>query len=179
MEKKYNIERVNFLIVEDNKHMSVMVKTILIAFGARNIVEASDGADAFKKLKNYAADIIICDWVMQPLDGIDFIRLVRTGKDSPNPYVPIIMLTGHTEMHHVLEARDTGANEFLAKPVSAKKLFSRIRAIIENNRPFFRTKVYFGPDRRRKDSASHSGLDKRNKQTEAIAAQPILGVTLD
>ena len=179
MEKKYNIERVNFLIVEDNQNMSAMVKTLLIAFGARNIVLASDGADAFQKLKHFAADIIICDWVMQPLDGMDFVRLIRTGKDSPNPFIPIIMLTGYTEMHRVLEARDVGANEFLAKPVSAKKLYSRIKAIIEHNRPFFRTKVYFGPDRRRKASATHSGLDKRNKETKAIAAQQIFTVSKD
>ena len=99
--KEYNIERVNFLIVEDNKHMSMLIKTILATLGVREAMEAADGADAFKVLRHFAADIIICDWVMQPLDGLDFVRLVRTGKDSPNPYVPIIMLTGYTEMNRV------------------------------------------------------------------------------
>ncbi|MEK7246656.1 MAG: response regulator [Pseudomonadota bacterium] len=173
----YNIERLNFLIVDDNKHMCVLIKTILNAFGVRNVVEASDGADAFKALRHFPADIIICDWVMQPLDGLDFVRLVRTGKDSPNPYVPVIMLTGHTEMHRVVEAREAGATEFLAKPVSPKKLYARIRSIIESQRNFIKTKSYFGPDRRRQKMASFKGAERRMKQGETIAVQRMLNVT--
>lgn len=104
-----------FLVVDDNKHMRALVKTILHSLGTKNVVEAADGADAFKELRHFPADIIICDWNMSPLDGLDFVRLVRTGKDSPNPFAAIIMLTGHTEMHRVVEARDAGVHEFLAK----------------------------------------------------------------
>ena len=174
--KEYNIERVNFLIVEDNKHMSMLIKTILATLGVREAMEAADGADAFKVLRHFAADIIICDWVMQPLDGLDFVRLVRTGKDSPNPYVPIIMLTGYTEMNRVTKFATQASTNFAA--VSAKKLFSRIRAIIEHNRPFIKTKTYFGPDRRRQALASYKGSERRKKQGETIAAQQILNVTL-
>lgn len=173
----YNLERLNFLIVDDNKHMCVLVKTILNAFGVRNVVEAVDGADAFKALKQFPADIIICDWVMQPLDGLDFVRLVRTGKDSPNPYVPVIMLTGHTEMHRVVEAREAGVSEFLAKPVSPKKLYARIRSVIEHQRNFIKTKSYFGPDRRRQSLASYKGSERRSKSADTIAVQGILNVT--
>ena len=176
MPADYNIERLNFLIVDDNKHMCTLVKTILNAFGVRNVVEAVDGADAFKVLKHFPADIIICDWVMQPLDGLDFVRLVRTGKDSPNPYVPVIMLTGHTEMHRVMEAREAGVSEFLAKPVSPKKLYARIRSIIEHQRNFVKTKAYFGPDRRRQNLVSYKGGERRKKKGEIIAVQPILNV---
>ena len=174
---EYNIERLNFLIVDDNKHMCLLVKSILNAFGVRNVVEASDGADAFKALKHFPADIIICDWVMQPLDGLDFVRLVRTGKDSPNPYVPVIMLTGHTEMHRVVEAREAGANEFLAKPVSPMKLYARITSIIERQRNFVKTKTYFGPDRRRQKLASYKGSERRKAKAETITVAPILNVT--
>ena len=158
----------NFLVVDDNKHMRALVKGILHALGAKAIVDATDGADAFKELKHFPADIIICDWNMDPLDGLDFTRLVRTGGDSPNPYVPIIMLTGHTEMNRVMEARDSGVHEFLAKPISAMGLYSRVRSIIENPRSFVRTKAYFGPDRRRKDSENYNGTDRR-KSDEATA----------
>jgi DNA-binding response OmpR family regulator len=157
----YNLERLNFLIVDDNKHMRALVKSILHALGAKNVLDASDGADAFKELRHYPADIIICDWNMDPLDGLDFTRLVRTGNDSPNPFVPIIMLTGHTEMNRVVEARDSGIHEFLAKPISAKGLYSRIRAIIEHPRPFVRAGLYFGPDRRRRALASYMGPERR------------------
>ncbi len=162
----YNLERLNFLIVDDNKHMRALVKSILHALGAKNVLDASDGADAFKELRHYPADIIICDWNMDPLDGLDFTRLVRTGNDSPNPFVPIIMLTGHTEMNRVVEARDSGIHEFLAKPISAKGLYSRIRAIIEHPRPFVRAGLYFGPDRRRRELASYMGAERRKDANE-------------
>ena len=158
----YNLERLNFLIIDDNKHMRALIKSILHALGAKNILDAGDGADAFKQLRHFPADIILCDWSMDPLDGLDFTRLVRTGKDSPNPFVPIIMLTGHTEMNRVVEARDAGVHEFLAKPISATGLYARIRAIIENPRPFVRSGPYFGPDRRRKQKKSnYHGPDRR------------------
>ncbi len=162
----YNLERLNFLVVDDNKHMRALVKTILHALGSKNVLEAADGADAFKELRHFPADIIICDWNMSPLDGLDFVRLVRTGKDSPNPFAAIIMLTGHTEMHRVVEARDAGVHEFLAKPISAKGLYSRIRSIIERPRPFIRTVTYFGPDRRRRQ------LDWKGKERRKVVAKP-------
>jgi two-component system, chemotaxis family, chemotaxis protein CheY len=159
-ENNYNLERLNFLIVDDNKHMRALVKGILHALGSKNIREASDGADAFKELRHFPADLIICDWNMSPLDGLDFVKLVRTGGDSPNPYVPIIMLTGHTELVKVIEARDSGVHEFLAKPISAKALYARIRTIIEKPREFIKTKRYFGPDRRR-NQGDYKGNERR------------------
>ncbi|HEY9163652.1 MAG TPA: response regulator [Magnetovibrio sp.] len=157
----YNLSRLNFLIVDDNKHMRALVKSILHALGVKSVLEAGDGADAFKELRHFPADVIICDWNMSPLDGLDFVRMVRTASDSPNPFVPIIMLTGHTEMNRVMEARDSGVHEFLAKPISAKKLYSRIRSIIENPRPFVRAGIYFGPDRRRKLNPNYNGSERR------------------
>ena len=102
---------------------------------------------------------------MDPLDGLDFTRLGRTGKDSPNPFVPIIMLTGHTEMNRVMEAREPGVHEFLAKPISAKGLYTKVRSIIERPRPFIRTPQYFGPDRRRRQSTKYNGPERRKAET--------------
>ncbi len=167
----YNLERLNFLIVDDNKHMRALVKSILHALGVKNCVEATDGADAFKELRHYPADVIICDWSMSPLDGMDFVRLVRTGKDSPNPFVPIIMLTGHTEMNRVMEARDAGVHEFLAKPISAKSLYARVRSIIERPRPFIRAGMYFGPDRRRRENPNYKGKERRKENLESGGAE--------
>jgi len=71
------------------------------------------------------------------------------------------MLTGHTEMNRVVEARDAGVHEFLAKPISVKGLYSRIRSIIERPRPFVRAGLYFGPDRRRRDNPAYMGGERR------------------
>ena len=165
----YNLSRLNFLIVDDNRHMRALVKTILHSLGSRLVAEAGDGADAFKELRLFPADIIICDWNMSPLDGLDFVRLVRTAKDSPNPLVPIVMLTGHTEMARVIEARDAGVHEFLAKPISAKGLYFKIRSIVDSQRPFLRTSSFFGPDRRRNKTV-FKGKERRKSKPEAAAS---------
>ncbi len=125
------LQHLSVLVVDDNRHMLNLVKTILHAIGIKNVRLASDAAEAFNELKHCPADIIITDWNMAPLDGLDFVRLIRKGSDSPNPSVPIIMLTGRTEMRLVLEAHREGVNEVLAKPVSIEAIYSRIRAITD------------------------------------------------
>ena len=167
---RYVLDNISVLVIDDNKHMSNLVVEILHALGVKNTCQAGDAAKAFQELKHFMADVIIVDWHMEPLDGLDFVRLVRTAKDSPNPYVPIIMLSGYTEFRRITEARDAGINEFLAKPISAKSLYQRIAAIIDNPRPFIRSKSYFGPDRRRQDSGPPRGVNERRKGADEAAA---------
>jgi len=145
-----DLSRLNVLIADDSAPMRSLIKQLLHAFGIKNIRECSDGSDALQEMRSFPADVIITDWAMEPVDGMDLTRLLRTAHDSPNPFIPIIMLSGHTERHRIMEARDAGINEFLAKPISASALHSRIELIIEQPRPFVRTKKYTGPDRRRK-----------------------------
>mgnify|MGYP003388179260 FL=1 len=171
----YNLERLNILVIDDNKHMRALIKSILNALGVRNVLEASDGADAFKELRHFPADMIICDWAMDPLDGVDFTRMVRTASDSGNPFLPIIMLTGFTEMVRVVDARDSGVTEFLAKPVSATKLYGRIKSIIEHPRPFVKTtgmNAYFGPNRRRDRRTTYNGAERRSKMATVVPGDP-------
>lgn len=161
MAAEYNLEKLNILIVEDNKHMQILLKEILRSFRINQIRVADDGADGIKELKSFATDIVICDWNMQPIDGLDFTRMVRTSSDSSNPYVPIILLTGHTESSRVMEARDAGITEFLAKPVSAVGLYKRICAVVDRPRQFIKTSRYTGPDRRRMDATDLNNRGRR------------------
>ena len=141
----YNIEKVNFLVVEDSDHMRSLVRNILNALGAHFIREARDVAGAYEILSAFPVDIVICDWQMSPVSGLDFVKQLRSAA-SPHRFMPIIMLTAHSEMKRVTEARDAGVNEFVIKPIAAKTLYTRIREIIKNPRPFIETKDYFGPD---------------------------------
>lgn len=166
---RYVLENVNVLVLDDNRHMRQLVESILHALGVKHVCQASDAPQAFKELQHFNADVLIVDWHMEPLDGLDFVRLVRTAKDSANPYVPIIMLSGYTEYRRVTEARDAGVNEFLAKPISAKALYQRFASIIDNPRPFIRTKSYFGPDRRRQDMGPPRGTSERRKDEEKLS----------
>ena len=98
---------------------------------------------------------------MEPTDGLEFVKFLRNDEKSPNPYVPIIMLTGHGDRDRVCEARDAGINMFMAKPVSAKALYERLVWMINHPLPFIRTAEYFGPDRRRKDMGPPEGVRER------------------
>src|SRR5579872_6885492 len=106
-------ELMKILLVDDNHHMRVLLTEILRAIGVKLIFEASDGAEALQMLRGHPIDIVMTDLAMQPLDGIDFVRLLRNSSDSPNPMVPVIMITGHSTMRRVGEARDVGVTEFL------------------------------------------------------------------
>ena len=151
----------SLLVVDDNRHMLKLVKQVLHSLGIRRVILATDGVDAFKEMRHTAIDIVICDLAMEPIDGLDFTRLVRTAPDSPDPFVPIVMLTGHTERGTVKQARDAGITEFLAKPISARNLYSRLVEVIENPRLFIRSKSYTGPCRRRADMA-FKGPERRH-----------------
>lgn len=163
----YDLEPLKVMIVDDNRHMRRLVKSILTALGVQDVAEAGSGGQAIKRLNDFEADLLIVDWKMSPMDGISFTRHVRNDDDSPNIYVPIIMLTGHTEADRVAEARDAGVTEFLAKPVSALQLFQRIRTIIEAPRQYVRTADYFGPDRRRRNDLDYIGTERRRQRGEA------------
>jgi YesN/AraC family two-component response regulator len=96
------------------------------------------------------------------MTGLDFTKQVRTSAQSPNPFVPIIMLSGHTHIDYVRQARDAGVNEFLAKPVSVTAILTRLISVIEHPRPYVRTKAYFGPCRRRRSNGEYAGPERRD-----------------
>src|SRR3954464_11174666 len=102
---RYDLLRV--LLVDDNHHMRLLLTEILRALGVRHIYEASDGAEGLQTLRNTPVDIIMTDLAMQPLDGIDFVRLLRATKGA-SQRTPVIMITGHSTLQRVKEARNAG-----------------------------------------------------------------------
>jgi CheY-like chemotaxis protein len=100
----YRFDRLKILVVDDNQHMRKLVATILQAFGTTQIFEAPDGEHAWAVLRATNPDVVMLDWQMEGMNGLDFARMVRTSPNSPNPFVPIIMLTGHTHVDHVRQA---------------------------------------------------------------------------
>ncbi len=164
MAKKYDLSDLSFLLIDDNNYMISIVKTLLRGFGVHEIHEAHDAAEAFEEFRNVPIDIILLDYAMDTLDGIEFARMVRTADDTPNPYIPIVMLSAYSERYRVTDARDVGITEFLRKPICAQDLHERIIQVIENPRPFIRSPKYFGPDRRRIDSSNYKGDERRKAE---------------
>ncbi|MFQ5957840.1 MAG: response regulator [Alphaproteobacteria bacterium] len=139
-------ERLSVLIVDDNEHTVALITKILRTFGVRSISATADGASALRFLTRKSVDLVICDWEMRPLDGLEFTKLVRKAPESPNPFVPIIMLTGHTEIDRVVKARNAGVNDFVAKPVSPAVLLSRMVSVLDGWSDFIKAGNCLGPD---------------------------------
>ena len=148
--KRYNLTKLEVMLVEDNAFMRRLMRGILRELGIRKVRDAEDFDTALNIHQVSGLDLVFTNWSPE-LNVLDFLKTVRRGDESPNPEVPIIVITAFTEVHHVLAGRDAGCNEFLAKPVSAETIYQRICNVIENQRPFIRSEHFVGPDRRRKN----------------------------
>lgn len=157
----YQFQNITVLIVEDNLPMLELAKSLMQAFGVKNVITAKHGEEGFKKYCDYNPDIIISDWMMKPIDGISLARRVRNDPASPNKFVPFILMTGFSEKRRVMQARDAGVTEFLVKPFTARDLYKRLYQIIERPRQFVRSEDFFGPDRRRKNDVNYDGPQRR------------------
>lgn len=156
------LDQLKILLVDDNQHMRVLLIELLRAVGINKVYEAADGAEGLQMMRSHPVDIVLTDLAMEPLDGIDFVRLIRNSSDSPNQMIPIIMITGHLTMRRIQEARDAGVNEFVAKPITARNVLERLQIIIDHPRPFVRTDDFFGPDRRRRNDPNYTGPWRRS-----------------
>jgi len=157
----YDLSVLTAMFVDDSPYMRKLIHDLLILMGIGKVITANDGESALKIYKDNAPDLLITDGSMEPMDGFEFVRRIRMDKDNPNPFVPIIMLSGHVEMANIERARDNGVTEYLAKPVSADSLMTRVISVIERPRQFVRVGAYFGPDRRRHTDDVFFGDNKR------------------
>ena len=172
---RIDFNRLRFLVIDDNAHMRRILRTLLHGFGAREVHEAEDGASGLEAFTHCVPDIVITDWAMPIFDGLELTQMIRQPGANANPYVAIIMLTGHSERNRVEAARDAGVTEFLAKPISAKGLYQRVVNVVANPRPFIKSKTYFGPDRRRSVSQNYAGPERRKGgKADVIRQAPLV-----
>lgn len=157
----YQFHKITILVVEDSQPMLELVKKLLLTFGVGTVVTALNGEQGFQKYLESNPDIVLADWMMKPVDGISLARRIRNDPKTPNPFVPIILMSGFTERRRVFHARDSGITEFLAKPFTARDLYKRIHQIVERPRQFVRSEDFFGPDRRRRVDLAHRGPFRR------------------
>lgn len=152
------------LVAEDDFMMGRVTRDMLAVLGMPNVDVVRSGQEAIQALYRKEYDILICDWVMHPMSGLELTRYLRTELASPNRLIPIIMLTGKSERKDIEAARDAGITEYLVKPFTAAALAERIKTVIEDPRPFIIVKNYKGPDRRRKRNAPPDGTERRRRR---------------
>ena len=161
--KLYDLSNLRVLVVDDNRFMRTVIVNILKSFGVEHIAQAPDGEKALHDVRELELDLIFTDWEMARVSGFELIRSVRADRRNPNHMVPIIMVTANTFKESIMQARDAGVTELLAKPISASSLYKRIASVIETPRDFVRTGDFFGPDRRRRVDPSYNGEDRRSE----------------
>lgn len=163
------------LVVEDTQPMQKLLVSVLEALGIRNVETANNGQDAFRTFCRHNHDIVLSDWQMEPLDGIELTRMIRKHQLSPNKMVPLILITGYSAWPRVEEARDAGVTEFLVKPFTAHDLARRVAHVINKPRDFIETQDFFGPDRRRRDAdtAGYNGTLRREEDHLKKMRRPI------
>lgn len=172
MVRAATLEKVSFLVVEHNLHMRNLLTLILRSFRAKDIITAVDGSNAFQALGAVIPDMVITSLEMSPMDGLEFTRKLRRDRNAPDPFIPILMVSAYSAPERVAAAREAGVNEFLIKPFTAKAFYSRLHAMIYHPRRFVRTRVYFGPDRRRHENVFLGKCRRGKEPTSAKIIQP-------
>lgn len=152
--------------------MLTLTSSLLKIFGFENVITASDAEIAFEKFCKYDPDLVLTDWQMEPFDGLELVRRIRTNPSSPNRFVPVIMMTGYSHRMRVESSRDAGVTEFLVKPFRAKDLYARIEQLIERPRQFVEAQEFFGPDRRRRKPDDYKGPKRRDVDSENSKNDP-------
>jgi len=150
------------LVVDDSPNMLKLLRTLLRALGTGAPFEAVSAAEALRLLNDVPVDVVITDLAMKPVSGLDLVKALRAHPRAAVRRLPIVMLTGHTDAELVLEARDAGIDDFLAKPVAVKTLGERLARIVTSRRPFVATPAYTGPERRVR-SRPVDGPDRRRR----------------
>lgn len=157
----YKFENISVLIVDRQPAIVELIKGVLTMFGVKDVLTCTDGKSGLKTFKGRKPDLLIVDWDLAGINGIEFTKKVR--QDPVNPYVPIIFTTALSSVKRVAVARDSGITEFLRKPFTAEALYKRIEAIIEKPRPFVLSEKFTGPDRRRRSDKGFKGADRRGQ----------------
>lgn len=159
----YKFEKITVLVVENSHAMFELTKSVLNTFGVNHVHSAYGFNEGLNTFHNLNPDLVIIDWLSEPLNGLELTKKIRSDPSTPNPFVPIILMSGYSVKKRVLTARDSGITSFLAKPFTAKMLYKRIEELIEFPRQFVKNEHYFGPDRRRPRTGEYAGSERRSE----------------
>ena len=120
----------NVLIVDDYKTMLRIIRNLLKQLGFNNVDEATDGSMALQKLRDKDYGLVISDWNMEPMTGIQLLREVRA--DSKLKNLPFIMITAESKTENVVAAKEAGVNNYIVKPFNAATLKTKLSSVLGN-----------------------------------------------
>lgn len=160
----YKFDKLSVLVVEDSPPMLEVMVNALKLLGVGHVFQARNGESGYQVYVKERPDVVLTDWEMEPVDGLEMVKWIRRNNTSPKRTVPIIMMTGYAASARVASARDKGITEFLVKPFTANELARRLAYVIDSPRDFVETEEFFGPDRRRRKALDYQGPERRSEE---------------
>ncbi len=118
----------NVLVVDDYKTMLRILRNLLSQLSFTNIDEATDGSMALQKLRQADFGLVISDWNMEPMTGIQLLREVRA--DDKLKHIPFIMITAESKSENVISAKEAGVSNYIVKPFNAETLKSKLVSVL-------------------------------------------------
>lgn len=117
----------NVLVVDDADTMRRIVCNLLRGLGMKNLREAENGTVALQELKVKKADLVVSDWNMPVMSGIELLRAIRADDELKN--IPVLMVTAEAKKENIIEAVQAGASNYIVKPFNAKTLEEKLAKI--------------------------------------------------
>lgn len=115
------------LVVDDFATMRRIVRNILKQLGFTNIAEADDGTTALEIMKTDKIDLVLCDWNMPKVSGLDLLKQMKADSDLKN--IPFLMITAEAQKQNIIEAVKTGVNNYIVKPFTADTIAEKLKKI--------------------------------------------------
>ena len=168
MAAAYDFSALAVLIADKNAYMRRLLRSILREFNFRMVTEASTPEEALALLVSTPFDLAFIEWAPD-FDGNAAVRQLRRDAKAMSRFIPVIVTSAYTEVHRVVASRDNGATQFLAKPFTAKMVYSHLQGVVESNPQFVQSKVFIGPDRRRKAKPPPDGSERRGTKPKDAA----------
>lgn len=119
---------INILIVDDFKTMLKIIRSLLTQLGFQHIDDASNGSMAIEKLKEKKYQLIISDWNMEPVTGLELLKHVRSNEDTKK--IPFIMVTAESETKNVIAAKQAGVSNYIVKPFNSETLKAKLTSVL-------------------------------------------------
>lgn len=116
------------LVVDDYKTMLRIIRNLLKQLGFENVDEAEDGGTALEHMRDRKYGLVISDWNMEPMTGLQLLREVRA--DESLSHLPFIMVTAESKVENVLEAKEAGVSNYIVKPFNAETLKAKIASVL-------------------------------------------------
>lgn len=123
-------KNMNILIVDDYQTMLRIIKNLLKQLGFNNVDEATNGQIALDMIRKKKYGLVISDWNMEPMTGLELLKAVRGANDNNFSNVPFIMVTAESKTENVVAAKQAGVNNYIVKPFNAETLKTKIASVL-------------------------------------------------